>query len=58
LGRATRYHLGTIALVSLIIAIIQTIRLIVKYIEDKLSGPEPNQVQRALFCCIQCCLST
>jgi choline transporter-like protein 2/4/5 len=54
--RVLRYHMGTVAITSLIIAIIQTIRAIVKYIEEKTTGPDPNYVQKAVFCCIQCCL--
>lgn len=54
--RVLRYHMGTVAITSLIIAIIQTIRAVVKYIEEKVRGPEPNYVQKAVFCCIQCCL--
>jgi len=32
--RTVRYHLGTIALASFIIAVIQFVRAVVKYIEE------------------------
>jgi hypothetical protein len=53
-----RYHLGSIATGSLIIAIIQMIRVIVKYIEEttKPRHGERNKVQKAVFCAIHCCL--
>lgn len=53
--RTTRFHLGTVALCSLIIAIIQFIRACVEYIERR-SNQEGNKLQKALFCCIKCCL--
>jgi len=56
--RAFRFHLGTIAFGSLIIATIQFIRAVVKYIEEKTApkhGP-PNFLQKAIFCLIRCCL--
>lgn len=55
-GRTTRYHLGTVAITSLIIAIIQFIRATVAYIQRKTRSNPPNQVQRCVFCMIQCCL--
>jgi hypothetical protein len=56
--RTIRFHLGTVALASLIIAVIQFVRAVVAYIEEQTTpkhGP-PNQLQRAVFCLIQCCL--
>ena len=41
LQRTFRYHLGTLAFGSLIIAIIRMIRLVIEYIEQKLR--EKNQ---------------
>ena len=55
-GRAVRYHLGTIAFASLIIAIVNFIRVTVKYIERKTRTDPPNYLQRAIFCIINCCL--
>jgi len=57
-GRTVRYHLGTIALASLIIAIIQFARAVVTYLEKK-SRPaqgEPNALHKMAFCCLKCCL--
>lgn len=54
--RTLRYHLGTVAVTSLIIAIIQLIRIIVHYLEKKTRGHPPNKVQKALFCMLKCCL--
>ena len=54
--RAVRYHLGTIAFAALIIAVVQMIRVTVKYIELKTRSTPPNYLQRAIFCLIQCCL--
>ena len=58
LYRTLRFHLGTVALAALIIAVIQFIRAVLTYIEEQTTpkhGP-PNQLQRAVFCLIQCCL--
>jgi len=55
--RLCRYHLGTVALASLIIAIIQTVRAFVRYIEMKLkNGGNPGAVATALLKVLQCCL--
>jgi hypothetical protein len=56
LWRTIRYHLGTIAFGALIIAIVNFIRVTVKYIELKTRSNPPNHLQRAIFCLIQCCL--
>lgn len=56
LYRTIRYHLGTIAFASLIIAIVQMIRVTIKYIEAKTRSTPPNYLQKAVFCLIQCCL--
>jgi len=53
--RTTRYHLGTIAFGSLIIAIINTIRSILLYIQSKTEGTE-NCILQCIFSCIQCIL--
>jgi choline transporter-like protein 2/4/5 len=57
--RTVRFHLGTIALASLIIAVIEFIRLVVKYVEE-MSTPKhgpANRLQKAVFCLLQCCLA-
>ncbi|XP_071802691.1 choline transporter-like protein 2 [Asterias amurensis] len=52
--RAIRYHLGSIAFGSLIIAIIQIIRTMLEYTEAKLKGKE-NQVVKYILKCLKCC---
>jgi choline transporter-like protein 2/4/5 len=61
--RSFRYHQGTIAIASFIIAVVKTIRAIVLYLEHQTKGEPPNQLQKALFCllhcylkCVECCL--
>jgi choline transporter-like protein 2/4/5 len=54
--RTIRYHLGTIAFASLIIAVVNFIRVTVKYIEMKTRTNPPNYLQKAVFCLINCCL--
>lgn len=54
--RTCRFHMGTICFGALLIAIIQFIRVIVHYIEKKTRTPEPNPIQKAIFCAIKCCL--
>lgn len=59
-ARTCRFHIGTVALASLIIAIVQAIRAAVAYIEKKCTvanGGVPNMLQRAVFCLIHCCLA-
>lgn len=49
LWRTVRFHLGTIAFASLIIAIVQFIRLTVKYIERK-TRSDPRQYKQTTHC--------
>ena len=59
-ARTCRFHIGTIALAALIIAIVQFIRAVVKYIEQKATqanGGKLNFLTRAVFCLIHCCLA-
>lgn len=52
-----RYHLGSVALGSLIIAIIQAIRLVVEYIDHKFRPQiEKSAVARFVMCACKCCL--
>ena len=57
LGRTLRYHTGSLAFGSLIIAIIQIIRAALEYIEYKLtgSGKDPGPVIRFILKCMKCC---
>eukprot|EP01041_Mallomonas_annulata_P011121 gene11121-23243_t len=50
-----RYHLGTAAHGSLIIAIIKTIRAVVSYFQKKAKDSH-NRIAQFFLCCIQCCL--
>jgi len=53
--RAMRFHLGSIAFGSLIIATIQFIRATINYIKEHSQGQQ-NKLTKALFCLVQCCL--
>ncbi|XP_067892676.1 choline transporter-like protein 5-B isoform X1 [Heterodontus francisci] len=53
-GRSLRYHTGSLAFGSLILAIIQLIRIILEYLDNKLKGAQ-NKVAKFLFCCLKCC---
>jgi len=53
--RITRYHTGTVAFGSLIIAVIRFARAVLLYIESKAIEYE-NKFMAAILCCIQCIL--
>lgn len=52
--RAIRYHLGSLAFGSLIIAIIKMIRVALEYIDHKLKNSE-NPVAKFMIKCMKCC---
>lgn len=54
-GRVLRYHAGSVSLGSMILGIIQLIRIIVLYLAKKVSGRE-NRVIRCLLACVSCIL--
>ncbi|KAF0288293.1 Choline transporter-like protein 2 [Amphibalanus amphitrite] len=54
-GRAFRYHLGTVAFGSLIIAIIRMARATLEYIQRQTKGVD-NPLARGIICCCKCCL--
>lgn len=54
--RTMVFNLGTIAICSFIIAVIQFLRAVIRYIEKKSGSEPPNCVKKAVFCMIQCCL--
>jgi len=54
--RACRFHLGSIALGSMILAIIQFIRAVLKYLELQTKKASPNRIQIIIFRLLQCCL--
>ena len=53
-----RYHLGTLALGSLFLAIVQMIRIVLHYVEKKARKvKETNQASKFLMACSHCCLN-
>ncbi|XP_071097415.1 choline transporter-like protein 4 isoform X3 [Haliotis cracherodii] len=52
--RCFRYHLGTLAFGSLIIAIVQMIRIFLEYLDHKLKGSE-NAAAKFFLKCLKCC---
>lgn len=54
-GRALRYHLGSLAFGSLIIAVVQLVRVILDYIDYKLRDSN-NKVAKFMLKCMKCCL--
>ncbi|KAF0303055.1 Choline transporter-like protein 4 [Amphibalanus amphitrite] len=55
-GRTLRYHIGTLAFGSLIIAIVRLIRLILDYIQKKAQKYPGSEVVKAILCCCKCCM--
>ncbi|XP_071774571.2 choline transporter-like protein 2 isoform X1 [Centroberyx gerrardi] len=54
LGRSLRYHTGTLAFGSLILSIVQIIRVLLEYLDHKLKGAH-NKFTKFLLCCLKCC---
>ncbi|XP_053711211.1 choline transporter-like protein 2 isoform X1 [Synchiropus splendidus] len=54
LGRALRYHTGSLAFGSLILSIVQVIRVILEYLDQKLKGAQ-NKFAKFLLSCMKCC---
>lgn len=52
--RCFRYHLGSLAFGSLIIAIVQMIRLFLEYVDNKLKDVD-NPVAKFMMKCLKCC---
>jgi len=52
---ALRYHAGTAAFGSLVIALIKTIRAVLLYVQKK-AAKSNNKVLVAVLACIQCCM--
>ncbi|XP_044258638.1 choline transporter-like 2 isoform X2 [Tribolium madens] len=52
-GRTLRYHIGTLAFGSLIIAICRMIRVALEYIDHKLKKYD-NGITKAILCCCKC----
>ncbi|KAM9099619.1 choline transporter-like protein 2 isoform X2 [Sarcophilus harrisii] len=53
-GRALRYHTGSLAFGSLILAIVQVIRVILEYLDQRLKAAE-NRFAKFLMTCLKCC---
>ncbi|XP_045504868.1 choline transporter-like 2 isoform X3 [Colias croceus] len=51
--RTLRFHLGTVALGALIIAIVRVIRVILEYIDNKAKKFD-NIISRCVLCCCKC----
>jgi choline transporter-like protein 2/4/5 len=54
---AIRYHMGSVAFGSLILAIVQVIRIVFNYIANKSEKAKDNPVVKLMICCINCMLS-
>ncbi|XP_037332178.2 choline transporter-like protein 2 isoform X1 [Pungitius pungitius] len=54
LGRSLRYHTGTLAFGSLILSIVQIIRVLLEYLDHKLKGAQ-NKFTKFVLCCLKCC---
>uniref|UniRef100_A0A674EDC0 Choline transporter-like protein n=1 Tax=Salmo trutta TaxID=8032 RepID=A0A674EDC0_SALTR len=53
LGRALRYHTGSLAFGSLILSLVQVIRVLLEYLDQKLKGE--NRFAKFLLSCLKCC---
>jgi choline transporter-like protein 2/4/5 len=57
LYRTLRYHAGSMALGSLLIALVQAIRIVFEYIDAKTKKQQKNSCMlRFMSCCFKCCL--
>ncbi|KAJ8363433.1 hypothetical protein SKAU_G00122640 [Synaphobranchus kaupii] len=54
LGRALRYHTGSLAFGSLILSIVQVIRVVLEYLDHKLKGAQ-NKCAKFMLSCLKCC---
>ncbi|XP_046899758.1 choline transporter-like protein 2 isoform X2 [Hypomesus transpacificus] len=54
LGRALRYHTGSLAFGSLILSLVQVIRVVLEYLDQKLKGAQ-NKCAKFLLSCLKCC---
>ncbi|XP_043940697.1 choline transporter-like protein 2 [Protopterus annectens] len=54
LGRAIRYHTGSLAFGSLILAIVQVIRVLLEYLDHKLKAAQ-NSCAQFMLKCLKCC---
>ncbi|CAL4118051.1 unnamed protein product, partial [Meganyctiphanes norvegica] len=56
LGRTLRYHVGTLAFGSLIIAVVRMFRTIMEYIDYKVRQHTDSKIAKILMWCCRCCL--
>ncbi|XP_029018099.1 choline transporter-like protein 2 isoform X2 [Betta splendens] len=54
LGRALRYHTGSLAFGSLILSIVQVIKVLLEYMDHKLKAAQ-NKFAKFLLSCMKCC---
>ncbi|XP_071780948.2 choline transporter-like protein 2 isoform X3 [Centroberyx gerrardi] len=54
LGRALRFHTGSLAFGSLILSLVQVIRVVLEYLDHKLKGAQ-NKFTKFLLSCMKCC---
>jgi len=52
-----RYHMGSVAFGSLILAIVQVIRIVFNYLANKMEGAKDNPLVKLMICCINCMLA-
>uniref|UniRef100_A0A671W4X1 Choline transporter-like protein n=1 Tax=Sparus aurata TaxID=8175 RepID=A0A671W4X1_SPAAU len=52
--RSLRYHVGSLAFGSLILTLVQVVRIILEYIDHKTRSAQ-NPCARFLMCCLKCC---
>ncbi|TNN69234.1 Choline transporter-like protein 5-B [Liparis tanakae] len=53
-SQAINYHTGSLAFGSLILSVVQIIRIVLEYLDHKLKGSQ-NRVARFVICCLKCC---
>jgi len=56
-GRAIRYHLGTLALGSLILAVLSLARAVLAYASHQAEKAPNNKILKVCLACLQCCLA-
>ena len=51
-----RYHLGTVAFGSFLIAVVQFVRIMFNYFYNKAKGVDQNAASKLILCCVNCVL--
>ena len=54
--RAFKYHQGSIAMGSFLVALIQFVRYILKFLEKRMQGLKTNSAVKYIWYCINCCI--